>query len=507
MIKRLQIDLIARQPLLLMSPGNEPNTVSSFNFIPGRVVLGVFANMWLRKNPGIKEAHRDDTFRQLFLGLGNIRFHDSYPTLKIVDKDLMSQALPSSYRVKKSEPAMLISFLDHEPEVGQQYIRDSRIGVIEDNTFTPIVHLFRDSFHHKRDRSLGTSEKGMIFHYNALAAGTSFRMEIDGEPAELQVIQDLLKGSKSIWAGRSRSAEYGRLDILNITPPQDPEFDVVEEDQDEINLYCRSHWVPSAQSTGVDHYSISEVEKCFGELWDIKGIFGTQLPIYTYQAVKAQRNQTRNALSAGTVLSLKRKNDVPGTKAANVINSLLLGGHGWNKHAGSGRFELLKLASVLHVNEPDQRIPKPPGKPPALLVDIIKSRVEHSLTAKVIFERELSSNHRLNGSLLGRMVQVLRAVDCDLDRFTKQLDDFKPEAKIKLTGSFVGNNSILEFFNKFPKIIRNELRDLTFPLNEEFKLENDESFLRKTASSLLMELLFSWQKQVRLERELKGEKS
>ena len=182
-------------------------------YLPGSMLLGCFAGLWIKANPDIKEQpHKNKEFRRIFLE-GGVKFVCAYP-----GTDRPFYPAPASIKTNKTREIV------HDDANKECHRIDEVAGKLSgfvqqnNNTLTIINPNFDMALHHARpyDRSIGhakeggNAEDGTFFSYKALSPGQAFYGSIIGSKDDLKVIKKLMpKIENVIHLGRSRSAQYG----------------------------------------------------------------------------------------------------------------------------------------------------------------------------------------------------------------------------------------------------------------------------------------------------------
>lgn len=234
-MKALTFNIKLVEPLLIANPiSGDENSAAGLDFIPGSVIRGVLAQSFTK---GQKGDLNDSTFRHLFFG--KIRFLNAYITSN------SQRFLPSPFSwhmakeaKKDTDPVVDLahagigdksleklkakyvcitapSYGDSEDE--EQDDEGAKSDMSSRSYFTcatPQHHISAHIFQPNRRKATKAGED-TVFRYDALAAEQLFSGIILGENekdlAELKahLEQDVLK------LGKSRSAGYGAIKILN----------------------------------------------------------------------------------------------------------------------------------------------------------------------------------------------------------------------------------------------------------------------------------------------------
>lgn len=208
------------EPVLVTSLAGDPNTATSFDYLPGSVLRGAVISAYTRQN---KFDDKNDDVQRLFLN-GRTQYLNGY----LKDReDQRSLPSPLSWQQDKKDqqqeteatPAAVLDFAyeeqDDDPEKQWKGVKKPLFSFLK--TAGKIRWLSADkvlAVHTQRDPVKGrsTSDQGAVYQYEALAAGQTFVAQIvcheDGDTA---VLVDLLKGTHQI--GGARGAGYGRVII------------------------------------------------------------------------------------------------------------------------------------------------------------------------------------------------------------------------------------------------------------------------------------------------------
>lgn len=198
----LIVDLVTKQPVLVSALEGDPNSATSFSYIPGSVLRGALISRYIQDHGA---EYQLDPWNQLFFS-NQVRFLHAYPIdptsqkrmLPMIQKlDLQEQAATKSEPKKAKEPKY--------EWFGEQY------------TFDTVRHL---NIHTTRNRAKGRSLRGSgaVYRYVAIAPNQVFRAVILGDPTDLKVLEALLRDQPRLYMGKARSAGYGESQIIRLEP-------------------------------------------------------------------------------------------------------------------------------------------------------------------------------------------------------------------------------------------------------------------------------------------------
>lgn len=224
--------LTLKSPLIVSAPAGDPNSASTYFYIPGSYIRGAVAAYL--KDPG-SDTNKIDNFRRLILD-GTVRYLNAYP----VSEGRRSLPSPVSLRVQKklSQSDSLTKVIDLAAFTQEEW-PDEQLAAIPFPFITlgaaqpkAIYPSTSSRYHHQRDRKKGRAWKekndeqdkdeqnkheqnkhGTIYTYEYLEAGQQFAGLVqiaasgDSTSSLLKKVQECLK--PPLFLGRSRRAGYG----------------------------------------------------------------------------------------------------------------------------------------------------------------------------------------------------------------------------------------------------------------------------------------------------------
>ncbi|MEO6452617.1 MAG: RAMP superfamily CRISPR-associated protein, partial [Ginsengibacter sp.] len=212
-------------PVVLAMQLGEKNTVLTEKVFNGNRLRGLLASQYIQAR-NLANAHSDPAFKELFLTcevcFEPLFYNNAKPlplhihsykskNTKLTENEVNNEELVNIFN-KPTEDEYEIT-----KTVGGTFIR-------QQNTFTaqkPDTTFF---FHNSRpNRSAGRSEEdqdtGGIFYYEALDEGQTFAGCIKGPAKFLNELIKEVSKQKTAQAGRSRSAQYGEVEITFTASP------------------------------------------------------------------------------------------------------------------------------------------------------------------------------------------------------------------------------------------------------------------------------------------------
>lgn len=173
MTKAITFNLILEEAGLLGAPGGDPNTESSFGFIPGSALRGALAAAWLRA--GLAD---DSQFHDLFLN-GRVRYLNAYPRL-----EERLRPTPRSWAIRK----------DGVEAEDDDYVRDDDV-----ERLTPVYDRVDDDRRAEVEADLPEGVKDAFVTIDAPPPGPAARRR--AAPARVDF---------EIAVHTARNREYGR---------------------------------------------------------------------------------------------------------------------------------------------------------------------------------------------------------------------------------------------------------------------------------------------------------
>lgn len=204
-------------PALIPSTGADSNTVSSEKNISGRKILGMLASRYI-KDYKLSEAHKDETFKRLFLS-GQVKFSDGF----IIKDNKVCFPLGQHWVTNKEKKKVEFDFREDKPSENWKPIGGfySLNGNQKANVSTILdFHNSRNKVNQKDQKGIHTRIKGSnqgdgIYYYESLREGQEFAFKIDGQDEDLAKLRSLMADSDELRLGKSTSTALGKVSITN----------------------------------------------------------------------------------------------------------------------------------------------------------------------------------------------------------------------------------------------------------------------------------------------------
>lgn len=239
---------IIQEPVVVSQLRSSTIIQETERYIPGGTILGVCAARYIDQHGLGQDAHRDPTFRRLFL-TGDTRFLNAYLSVETgAGGARRLLPVPNLIMAHKRDPSRAWNALGPSPEDDGRHV-PGFCSIAAD-----IVHYAVPrttiSYHTTRDRLHGRAmESRGPWSYEAIAAGQQFQGMVVGGDEELETIRGLLESGPLVRIGRSKGAQYGET-MITVQPgtwpahelPADERADPANEDELVVTL-C-SHMIP-----------------------------------------------------------------------------------------------------------------------------------------------------------------------------------------------------------------------------------------------------------------------
>ncbi|WP_428481348.1 hypothetical protein [Pyruvatibacter mobilis] len=258
MAKRIKLRIEVTEPISFSAQAVTTGGHHSLDHIPGAALLGVAAAHFYRDDG--KPVDGVDAWTAFHSG--KIRFGNGYPVL---EDGKIALPVPRSLHARLGSTGVMNLSRAHRTD-GAQY-QQLRAGYIDASASRPggVVrpHMLT-TLKTAVDAITGTAASAQLFGTQSIAPGQIFEAFIecdDGLENQLDAIGMWLTGRQRI--GKSRSAEYGRVEILLSGASYDAMADPGKKD--ECLVYCASDvWIGSVQNGQLP--TAAEVGLASGEL-------------------------------------------------------------------------------------------------------------------------------------------------------------------------------------------------------------------------------------------------
>jgi CRISPR-associated protein Csx10 len=421
---RLTYRIKTLSPLVLSKTGSEGHLVTTRDFIPGTVIMGMCAARYIQEQEGItfRNAHEDKNFLNWFLQ-GSICFGNAYiASIEEEEKVKDNIPVPHSVQQMKDESGDVYDLLFHEPEKRSSALGGyGRIINLEDETSVIYIQPIKKSlnFHHQHDAAKGTVKQGIFFNYESIDAGQTFTGEITGSENHLRAFKDEVEKDKIFYVGRSRNTQYGKIKFEWVSGPRPIEIDSDQLDiYEDVSLTLLSDLIlynENGLSTTDPQVLENLLKRRIGNGGlNIKKAFIKNQEVENHVAVWKLRRPSENCFKAGSCFLVSGLTGDDGEKLAEMVKT----GIGERRKEGFGKIAVniqqdpeLRLTKL----EKDKKGPhiKAPKKIPGQAKNILTTLVKNLLSQHVELNAIMESKdfQKLPGkSLIGRLESILETV-------------------------------------------------------------------------------------------------
>ena len=472
-MKKISFKISCLSPILIPGAKTDPNSVTSLDYIPGRLLLGYYAGKFIKANELGDDAHLNSDFYSLFLSDSAI-FSNSY----ITDEDnRIYIPTPISIEKEKYEKEiydLLILADEDSPENPTKKI-GGYIHISGDDVYKKEVEKIYN-FHHERNRETGSTKKGVIFNYEAIAKDQAFLGEIVYDEKFEPTIKSFLK-DEIIYLGKSKNSQYGKVKIEFLE-----NIDELNKDEDDKTLTLLSDTI-ILDDNGITSLNIDNFAKKLGV--KITNSFVKPTVIETYNSKLRFKTPSKDAFLAGSCFMLEKLPD--------NYKELEIRGFGENRNEGFGKviFGLQKNDNELSLKERDN---EPKDKPkyelPKIAKEIMRELIQNKMVERVkisaMEEANEFQNKLISSSLAGKLQLFVKNSKnfTDFEKKMKTLRDTaknslqKCNNKSKYLNEYLENERLLseEQENHFTKAKLNEF-DFIIDKNLLFKEFYKEFFI------------------------------
>jgi len=421
-------------PILLTWVTGDTNMVSTLDYIPGSVLLGIFAKKYIDKKDLGGNAHEDQYFYRCFLN-SSICFTNA--CLSKSNENDRSTFYPTPLSIQSSK--------EDEKEIYDLMITSKKqtenLGnyceIINDK-----IHLASASrsinFHHSRkDRVKGHSDDGTIFNYESLDPLQEFSGWIIGEKADLKIILDLIGSKMKINIGRSKQIQYGEAELeLLYDIPDTPISEVNTFNPDRLNnpfiltfwspaIIYNKNGFPSTSITYLKKYLSSNLEVQYGDIHILQAFKKSEV-VENFVSKWLLKKPSETCFKAGSCFKIRIEglNDNINEK----LTELQKIGIGERTGEGFGRFLINMQQKDRYIRDYGTKLNtnKPEGSVPDITQKVIKDvAIRSYLTIAEVQALKDGSGFNKNkdqiptNSLLSRLVFMIKESDNAADFISK----------------------------------------------------------------------------------------
>ncbi|MFN3479885.1 MAG: hypothetical protein ACK415_05820 [Thermodesulfovibrionales bacterium] len=380
---KLEYTIKTQSPVIIAKNSGDPNMIATEEYITGSSILGAIADLYIQKKGINADAHRDRFFRDCFIE-GAIIFTNAYISEDAVSTPVIPTPF-SLHRVKNdidTKTCYDLLFKDvSEIDKGTAYIGGfcSITGSLI-KTYNVKRSL---NFHHERDYSKGSTKAGIIFNYESIDAGQTFKgMLLSKEQEQLQRLVETFNNPLELAIGKSRAVQYGkiRIEFSSLTT-----FSAANTDYDADEDIPLTFISPAIiyNDYGFSTADVNFLQTALGKDVEIKRAFVRSETYEGYNSIWRLKKPSEVCISAGSCMLIKASSE-----AMERLKVLEFTGIGRRTNEGFGRFVLglQQNNGELNIESYKEKSRKKPNTPvPKEVKIILKNLIQkhHIKTASV----------------------------------------------------------------------------------------------------------------------------
>lgn len=515
--KRIKIIIKLKSPVLMTDVPGDQNMVESKLYLTGSSLMGIFADKYIKKHNGIA----DDFFYNSFLR-GGLTFTDAFKLIDDKKKGLVpAYILPLSVQKKKhDESGDCIEYFLADDESEEKKDKDGMknkfqsvggFGSINDGFIKTVEVKSGISFHGAINNGKSDND---IFNYEWIAPFQTFISYALGSEDYLKTFLRFLKESAdtaydydgeiflNAYIGRSRTAEYGKIDMI-ISDIEDISFK--SNNDEELDDLCIMTLLSDAiiyNEYGFSTADVNDLAKCLGTSVKIKKSAIRKKTVENFIGKWSARKPMENVITAGSSFLIERSSLPENYKDFEIY------GIGERTNEGFGRVAFnLNVKRQLKKEEATEPNLSYLNKIPPLTnisKKIIERRIivfiKDQLAIEAIKKANEADSRIITGSLSSKLKNFTKAIKKikDFEHFQKNINALRKVAKDKLSEASIENISMLDFLNKFgyendkKLFIENKINEIMqkFGIKEFLRKINAENADKSNNSTVLNESTF-----------------
>lgn len=474
-MKIINYKITTLAPVIIPDEGNDPNMVFTKDFIPGNVLLGVFASKYIKQTGKHKDVHRDNTFFDWFLS-GKLIYSNG----TITDpSDNAYYPAPNSINYQKHREADIYeSFALDEKKLLDMSLKSLNTYVSIDNESIKKLSVKKGiDFHHERDPETGTTKPGMIYNYQSIEKKQAFAGKISGEPEDIDQFYEMFGPNMKAYIGRSKNSQYGKVNIEFEKPAAfqvekgRPSEEVVltflsdaiiynDNCFPSLNILDLQKFLPGSEIQ--DSYIKSQRNEQFVSIWKLK-------------------NQSERCFKAGSCFKLSQLPENAG--------EILQHGLGERTHEGFGQVSFTFQNPYAESYEilPDQnRISQPVAEIPPVLKTIMRDTIHEHITNRVLEKviddvKGFRENRPISKSLCGKLELFCSNEMKSISGFIGYIKDLKNISRTNMSKCHNKQTTLLDHMEHIQSLSLEQLRlpAKTEELKELISFKIDEELKQK----------------------------
>jgi len=467
-MQELKYKITTLSPVLISRQSGDRNMTDTFDYIPGRVILGIFASQFISKNKLGNTAHKNTDFEKYFLS-DEVMFSNAY--IRKEEKEFITS--PFSVQKEKENDSMLHDLLFKKIEDEEQTNYVQGYSTIKNN-YLEYTNIDKSlNFHHARDEKTGSSKEGVIFNYESIDKGQIFEGSILGE--DLTIFKSNFEQEYEAYTGRSKTSQYGKikLELLDDTKVIVPEI-IFSENLSLTFLSDVILYNDEGQSVVTKNALEKYLKQKVSDKLILKKAFIKSSRIDNFVSVWKLKKPSENAFSTGSCFLISGLEE----KDKDKLSELTKNGIGERKNEGFGRLAFGiqkenisggKLEISKNISKPDTEVPEIVKK---IITQSTKDIIYRQIKSKAIIDAttfhqnnkkgpskfhqnnkkgpsKFHQNNKkgLSNSLVGRLESFVKGSK-DKSSFDSNISSLRNLAKDKLVECSMNRKSFLDYLLK-----------------------------------------------------------
>ena len=486
-MQSLKYQITALSPILFSKESGDRNMTETFDHIPGRVILGIFAGQYIKKNNSGNIAHKEKDFMDLFLK-DKVFFSNAYLKLK---NDKSSFPTPFSIQSEKENPDVIRDLL-FENEYKQTKPLGGFSFINEDYVKNESVSKSLN-FHHSRDEKTGASKEGIIFNYESINKDQLFQGFISGDDKLIKYLYKNFEKEFIAYTGRSKTSQYGKIKFEFVSEPEEINSDIKFKSNLSLTflsevLLFNKYGTSVCNKESLEKYLQENISK---EIKITKSFIKTTR-VDNYVSIWKLKKPSEICFSPGSCFMIENIKESDFDK----LKDLEIYGIGERKNEGFGRiaFGIQNDKNLTDGSSKEKEIfSKPPNEIPQIAKEFIKAAIKDIIvreikTKAITDARDFNNKNKgkITKSLIGRLESFVKG-STDFENFKGKLNKniLRKPAKDQLENCTIEGMTFYDYLTessiqvtdilKSSKLnsLSNELLINIYDLSKDVKLNND----------------------------------
>jgi CRISPR-associated protein Csx10 len=451
---QVKVSINTLSPVILADLRGEQNTVFTCKYVSGNQLRGVLSSAYIRRNKlNFQNAHLDSGFQELFLS-GKLEFGALLYNY--------GQSIPLHLHTYKQhldrDPISIFTKEEEDNEITKSI---KGIGQVVGNTihkrgFSPKTTF---NFHNSRpNRAAGRNTEddaeGGIFYYESLNEGQTFFGEIGGDSTLLSKLLNAFPASFPARLGRSRSAQYGRVEVSLQSENNFSKAQLLPAGEYALNLesplILLNEW-------GAPSPTVKELQEVLSNTWgvavDVKNAAAAFTNVEQFNAVWKSKSGQVTAFKEGSSFLIEIQEEV---------NSLVTSVGEWSEQGfGKVKVESFDKSRTYKLDDTQEANEDKDEGDLNLSSRVLKQLKEAydseqkglRIKQQAILAAKRKGANRVNNHLIGRMERLF-----ELSTSDQEIENWIKETQGKPAGDGLKKAGLVDYDHKFKLDPHDKLR-------------------------------------------------